>query len=136
MARLTQSLEQQIPELRSALEGRKQDNVRLERTHAERAVLFCTLTDKIAGLESDKDLAAETIGSQADQIEFLKRAVVIERQNAEATIKELATEFSREHAQLLARENAAAEIRKNIVQLLPRLIARRDAAEPNTAQVA
>jgi hypothetical protein len=46
-------------------------------------------------------------------------------------------EFGRERDQLLARERDAAEIRKNIVQLLPKLVARPEApAAPFTAQVA
>lgn len=135
VARITERHELEVQELRSALAGRNQDNDRLERAQAEHAMLFCALSDKIAGLETEKQRATEAIHAQAGQIEFIETAAVIERQNAEATIKTLAAEFGREREQLLARENAAAEIRKNIVQLLPRLIARRDAAEPDAAQL-
>jgi hypothetical protein len=135
-AQLTADHEKQVQELHSLIAGRDGDKRILEQTQVELALIFCAMSEKIAGLEADKEQAAEAIRAQAGQIEFLETSTVIERQNAEATIKELAAEFGREREQLLARENAAAEIRKNIVQLLPRLIARRSAAEPETAQVA
>ena len=136
VAGLSERHDRQVQELQSVIAEGDRQKAHLERSQTELAVLFCALSDKIAGLESEKQQATETICAQAGQIEFLETTTVIERQNAEATIKELAAEFGRERKQLLARESAAAEIRKNIVQLLPKLIARRDAAEPETAQVA
>jgi hypothetical protein len=128
--------EQQLQELQTTIAKRDGEKRCLEHTHVDLALLFCALSDKIAGLETEKEQAAEIIRTQVGQIEFLETSTIIARQNAEATIKELAAEFGRERGQLLARENAAAEIRKNIVQLLPRLIARRDAGDPEAAQVA
>lgn len=134
LERLSERHEQQIDQLQTELAGRERQTAQLEKTHAELAALFAALSGKIAGLEADKEQAAETIRTQAGQIEFLEATITIERGNADATIKELIAEFGRERDQLLARDQNAAEIRKNIVQLLPQLIARREAA--GIAQVA
>lgn len=138
LARLSERHEQQVNELRAALAERERQTALLEKPNPELAMLFCALSNRIAVLETESAKAAGTIRAQAGQIEFLEAASIVERQNAEATIKELAAEFGRERDQLLAREKSAAEIRKNIVQLLPKLIARRDAAgsETGAAQVA
>ena len=136
VAGLSERHQQQVQELQSVIAEGDRQKAHLEQTHTELAMLFCALSDRIGRLETEKQQAGETIDALAIQIEFLETTAAIERRNAEATIKELAAEFGRERDRLLARDKEAAEIRKNIVQLLPRLIARRDTAEPETAQVA
>ena len=133
LERLSERHEQQIDQLQTELAERERQTAHLEKTHAELAALFAALSGKIAGLEADKEQAAETIRRQAGQIEFLETTIKVERENADATIKELIAEFGRERERLLARDQDAAEIRKNIVQLLPQLMARHEAAD--TAQV-
>ena len=136
VAQLSERHELEMQELQMALAEREQQKAQIEQTHAELAGLFHSLSNRIADLEAENLHSAETIRNQASQIEFLDTATVIERQNAEATIKELIAEFGRERERMLARDQETAEIRKNIVQLLPRLIARDSTADPVTAQVA
>lgn len=136
VAQLREQHEQQLQDLRLKFAERERQKDQVEKAHAELVALFAALSDKIAGLETEKALAEEFIRTQASQIELVEMTAAAERENAKATIKELIVEFGREREQLQAQEKAAAEIRMNIVQLLPKLIARRDAMKPATAQVA
>ncbi len=104
----------------------------LELTCAELAACCDGLSRKVVTLEDarkDADVANET---QASHIEFLEAVLKIERENSDAKIKELITQFQRENLQFYVKEQASAEIWKNIIQLLPQLAARRDG--PDNAQ--
>lgn len=136
VAQIRERHAKELQDLQSMLAERKQQTDQVEQAHAELTALFGVLSDKIASLESEKVLAEEFIRTQTSQIELVEMTAAAERHNAEATIKELIAEFGRERERMKAQEKAAAEIRMNIVQLLPKLTARRNATGPATAQVA
>lgn len=96
-----------------------------ERAYAELAGCCDGLSNKVDVLQGLREQAGKTIQAQREQIEFLETMMKVERQNAEATIQEMIAEFQREQKRIQAREQASAEIRKNIVQLLPKLLEQR-----------
>ena len=103
------------------------DRHRIERTEkalAELAGCGDALSQKIIALEALRDHTGEVIHAQVGHIEFLETVAKVERDNAEATVRALIEEFRQECQRMQADEIASAEIRKNIVQLLPRLSAR------------
>lgn len=118
--------DRRVGELQARVVESEQRAEKIEKVYAELIVCCNSLSKKVAALEETKAEADTTIKAQAEQIEFLETITKIERQNAEATIKELVAEFQRDRQQLLDQEKASAEIRKNIVQLLPKLSARRN----------
>jgi DNA-directed RNA polymerase subunit F len=98
----------------------------LKKAHAELAARCDGLSKKVTSLEDTQQNVQETIKSQAEYLEFLETVLRVEREASEAKINELTGEFQRERLQLHAKEQASAEIRKNIVQLLPKLAERRN----------
>ncbi|MCB1041232.1 MAG: hypothetical protein KDA94_17105 [Acidimicrobiales bacterium] len=125
--------EQQDQEFKLSLAERDEKIIALE---AENAARCSALSDQIAALVTEKDRAKEALQKQLEQIAYLETVAKVERENAEATVKEVIAEFARERDALIAREKKADEIRKNIVQLLPRLTLRRDSSGETPAQVA
>ena len=98
----------------------------LEIAHAKLAEHCSDLSKTVTALESTRRLAQERIELQTGNIQALETLFRIQREALELKIKELTVELQRERVKHTASERTSAAIRKNIVLLLPKLVARRD----------
>ena len=86
------------------------------------------LTATAAVLEAEKKITDESLKSQAELIQVLEALLKVERETAEQKIVELTAALEQERTARAAFERVSATMRKDIVQLLPRLVARRGSA--------
>jgi chromosome segregation ATPase len=128
LKQLRADFEKRVEDFHSRIDGRDRIIKNLEKSNFALACCCDELSKKASEISALQQHTCNTIEAQVDYIEFLETVTTVERENAEATIKELIAQFQSEREELLARENASAEIRKNIIQLLPVLAARRNAA--------
>jgi chromosome segregation ATPase len=98
----------------------------LEIARAKLAEHCNDLSKTVTALESTRRLAQERIELQTGNIQALETLFRIQREALELKIKELTVELQRERVKHTASERTSAAIRKNIVLLLPKLVARRD----------
>src|SRR5664279_1392923 len=98
----------------------------LEIAHAKLAEHCSDLSKTVTALESTRRLAQERIELQTGNIQALETLFRIQREALELKIKELTVELQRERVKHTASARTSAAIRKNIVLLLPKLVARRD----------
>jgi chromosome segregation ATPase len=98
----------------------------LEIARAKLAEHCNDLSKTVTALESTRRLAQERIELQTGNIQALETLFRIQREALELKIKELTVELQCERVKHTASERTSAAIRKNIVLLLPKLVARRD----------
>ena len=118
--------ENTISQIQAVVAERDRKIMDLEKARTELAARCDGLSKTVNSLEDSRQHAQESLKSQAEYLEFLETVLRVERETSEARINELTEEFQRERLQLQANEHASAEIRKNIVLLLPKLAERRD----------
>jgi len=100
----------------------------LEAAHTTLSRRCEALTATAAVLETEKKIADESVKSQAELIQVLEALLKVERETAEQKITELTAALEQERTARAACERASAAMRKDIVQLLPKLVARRGPA--------
>lgn len=122
----TASFEKKLAAAQALIDERDRKIETFEMAYAELAACCDGLSRQILALEDAQRQAAISVHSQSEYIIFLETTLKVERANSEATLKELAAQFEHEREKMQAREREAAEIRKNIVLLLPKLAARRE----------
>jgi len=83
------------------------------------------LTVTATALEAEKKIDDENLKSQAELIQVFEALLKVERETAEQKITELTLALEQERAARTAYERQSATMRKDIVQLLPKLVARR-----------
>jgi hypothetical protein len=118
----------QIKKLEAMVEERDMRLKELDRTHSKLVERYNGLAKTVDALESTKRSAGERTKSQNDLVERLETLLRIEREAAEIKIKDLTAELQRERWARSAAETSAAKAQNDIVQLSPRLAARRSRA--------
>ena len=116
----------QIRGLRMIIAARDRKIKNLEAAQAELTARFECLSKTAATFEDTQQHVQKKVKSQAEQIEFLETLLKIERETSEAKMRTLITEFQQERLEHYAKEHVSAEMRKDIVLLLPKLAARRN----------
>lgn len=121
----------EIARLTRLLREREQQLETLHGAHTRVAKRYAELARSAESLESEKKTARDHVKAQAELIELLEALLKVERETAEGKIAELTAALAQERAARAEVEGASAAIRKNIVRLLPTLVARRaqEAAE-------
>ena len=127
-AELTQQtvrFEIEVARLRRLLEERDKQVDTLEAAHTTLSRRCEGLTVTATALEVEKKITDENLKSQAELIQVLEALLKVERETAEQKITELTLALEQERTARAASERISATMRKDIVQLLPKLVARR-----------
>jgi tropomyosin len=134
--RRSMHFEEQIKKFESMIADRDTEIKNLQMECAKADMRNDDLARTIASLESDRQQAQEKIDSRASHVEFLETVLKVEREESEQKIADLTVELERARLKHSAAERATAEMRKDIVLLLPKLAARRSRPEPQEANTA
>ena len=125
----------EVARLRRLLEERDKQVDTLEAAHTTLSRRCEGLTVTATALEVEKKITDENLKSQAELIQVLEALLKVERETAEQKITELTLALEQERTARAASERISATMRKDIVQLLPKLVARRSlpaAPQPGT----
>ena len=117
--------ENQIKALRKSVAERDRKIEGLEVAQTELTLRIECLSNTAATFEGAKQSAKNEIKSQAKTIEFLETILKVERETSHANMKALVDEFRQERMEQYAKEQASAQIRKDIFRLLPKIAVRR-----------
>lgn len=131
-AELTQQrvrCEIEISRVTRLLEEREQQLETLQGTHSQVAKRYHELAQAAESHEIAQKTAREHAKSQAELIQVLEALLKVERETAERKTAELAAALEHERAARADAERSSATMRKDIVSLLPKLVARRGDAE-------
>jgi hypothetical protein len=127
--RRSMHFEEQIKKFEGMIADRETEIKKLQAERAKAEMRSDDLAKTISVLESEQKQAQEKIESRASHIDFLETVLKVEREQSEEKLAQLAAELERARLQHSAAERATAEIRKDIVLLLPKLAARRNRAD-------
>ncbi len=119
----------EISRITRLLEEREQQLETLQGTHSQVAKRYHELAQAAESHEIAQKTAREHAKSQAELIQVLEALLKVERETAERKIAELAAALEHERAARADAERSSATMRKDIVSLLPKLVARRGDAE-------
>lgn len=127
--------ERRIADLQALIGERDARVAELEQDKAAQGGEIAALQALIEDCRTELAAAAEAVAGKDSHIAFLDTVLNVTRDNAEATVKELAAEFDRERAafarereELIAKARAASAFQQDIAKLLPRLLQHRAAA--------
>ncbi len=88
------------------------------------------LTRTTAALESAQQESKSKLAAQAEHTRFLETVLRVERETADAKIKELTEKLEHERVQRAAADDASAAMRREMAQLLRQFAARRPQLQP------
>ena len=88
------------------------------------------LTRTTAALESAQQESTSKLAAQAEHTRFLETVLRVERETADAKIKELTEKLEHERVQRSAADDASAAMRREMAQLLRQFAARRPQLQP------
>ena len=88
------------------------------------------LTRTTAALESAQQESKSKLAAQAEHTRFLETVLRVERETADAKIKELTEKLEHERVQRSAADDASAAMRREMAQLLRQFAARRPQLQP------
>lgn len=132
---LIANTERRIADLQALIAERDGRVAELEQDKATLGDEIDALRALLDDCRTELDTAAETVAGKDSHIAFLDTVIRVTRDNAEATVKELATEFdnerasfAREREELIAKAKSANAFQQDIAKLLPKLLDRRAAA--------
>jgi len=114
-------LERRVEELEEQLAARDRRIRKLDGVIAKVGARYARLREAGRSLESERSQTCETLRSQADSITTLSAALRAERDVAERKLSELTGALESERARHAATEREAADFRREIALLLPRL---------------
>jgi DNA repair exonuclease SbcCD ATPase subunit len=123
---LARSLAEREEQLARALAEHEEKFGKLQSTHALVAERCNQVSRKAEVLEAEQKTARDKLKSQAELVQVLEALLKVEREAAERKITELTAALEHERAARSAAETASAAMRKDIVYLLPKLVARRN----------
>jgi chromosome segregation ATPase len=132
---LARALTERDEQLARAAAGHETAFAKLQSTHVLVAERCNEATRKAEALETEQKSARDKIKSQAELVQVLEALLKVEREAAERKITELTAALEQERAARAAAETTSAAMRKDMVYLLPKLVARRnrlDAGEGDT----
>ena len=118
--------ETEVAQLKHLLEEREQQLDTLQGAHTRVAKRYEEMARSAEVLETAEKTARDHVKSQAELIQVLEALLKVERETAEAKVAELTAALEQERAARESVEAASATMRKDIVHLLPKLVARRD----------
>jgi hypothetical protein len=127
--RRSMHFEEQIKKFEGMIADRDAEIKNIQMARAKADMRCDDLARTIAALEKEQQQACEKIDSRANHVEFLETVLKVEREQSEQKISELNAELERARQKHSAAERATAEMRKDIVLLLPKLAARRSRPE-------
>ena len=132
---LSADFERRIADLQALVAERDARVAELEQDKTAQAGEIAALRALIEDCRTELGAAAETVSGKDSHIAFLDTVLKVTRDNAEATVKELAAEFdrerdafNREREELIVKAKAASAFQQDIAKLLPRLLQHRAAA--------
>jgi chromosome segregation ATPase len=135
-AELTQQsvrYETEVARLTRLLAEREQQLDTLQGAHTRVAKRYEGLARSAEGLEAAQKTAQDHVKSQAELIQVLEALLKVERETAEGRIAEITAALENERAGRAEAERSRATMRKDIVHLLPKLVARRGGAKVDAA---
>ena len=125
--------ETEIARLTRLLNERDQQLATLQGAHTRVAKRYEELARTAEAIEAAQKTTHDHVKSQAELIQVLEALLKVERETAEGKIAELTAALERERAARADAERVSATMRKDIVHLLPKLVARRGGAEASQA---
>jgi chromosome segregation ATPase len=123
-----------IEDLNRKLESLFVDNGIQLKTRDKLAKRCDELTKTSVALESERQEAKSRLATQSEHTRFLETVLRVERETAEARIKELTEKLEHEHAQRAAADDASAVMRREMAALLRHFAARRPQPELREAE--
>lgn len=118
-----------IEELNRKLESLFVDNGIQLKTREKLAKRCDELAKTSAALESERQEAKSRLSTQSEHTRFLETVLRVERETAEARIKELTEKLEHERVQRAAADDASAAMRREMAALLRHFAARRTQPE-------
>jgi chromosome segregation ATPase len=123
----------EVGRLTRLLSEREQQLDALQDAHTRVARRYEELARASKEIETAHKTASDHIRSQTELIQVLESLLKVERDTAQGKIAEMTAALAQERAARVEAEQASATIRKDIVQLLPKLMARRAGGGPAPA---
>ena len=124
----------EVGRLTRLLKEHEQQLDALQGAHTRVAKRYEELARSSKELETTHKTACDHVKSQAELIQVLESLLKVERDTAAGKIAEMTVALEQERAARAEAEQASATMRKDIVQLLPKLVARRGGAVPAKAE--
>lgn len=127
--------EAEIEDLNRKIESLFVDNGIQLKTREKLAKRCDELTKSAAALESERQETKSRLATQGEHTRFLETVLRVERETAEARIKELTEKLEHERAQRSAADDASAVLRREMAALLRHFAARRSQGELHEAEL-
>jgi hypothetical protein len=127
--------EAELEDLNRKIESLFVDNGIQLKTREKLAKRCDELTKATAALESEKQETKSRLATQGEHTRFLETVLRVERETAEAKIKELTDKLEHERAQRAAADEASALLRREMAALLRHVAARRSSRTLHEAEL-